>query len=787
MSSNSARPGKPGKASSTLRRQELRRRLPRTSGEFWVKLRRPEVVYGLISSTVFVLMLTSLIAWAQTARLPYVGELIHQPIVNLVDFEVEDNQATERARTAARQAAPLIFAPKRAYLDQMQAALEGLPVAVAESKTIQDVNEDLVTSFGLSQQTLSIVQEYAPQDGDANTKWNNWTKTFINYLWRKNPILLSEDSQAFKTTLNRATLSEITSTEKNQGVVFDPVPLDDEVELGEGEESRADVKHELEMLARRAGFPRDVTPIVVQRLMDSLQATAYVDQKLTTAVADSEARKVEPMKVEHARGEVLALPGDVLNPEQIVRIAESERAYEQTSNAMIQRYLALFGIFGVTAGICALLAAYSAVFYPLIAKNPLRLATILSVVLLATSCAIVVGVKLPSLTVLASLSANLVVVIMFALAYDRRIALFAAIMQIIIIAIALGLDATMIAAQLITCATMASMLDEIRNRRAMIRAATITALVGGSMFALPMIVDLAISGNAFRIVLINIGSAVASAYLVGFVMLGALPSIESIFKLTTGLTLSELRDPRHPLLRQMQQKAPGTYNHSLQIANIAEEAAESIGANGLLVYVGALYHDIGKIDKPEYFIENQAGGPNKHDKLSPAMSLLVITGHVKDGIELAREYGLPRVVLHFIESHHGTTLVEYFFHAARTKAAEEGQENAVEEFEFRYPGPKPRTKEAAILMLCDCIESAARALGEPNPSRIETLVRALGRKRLEDGQFDECPLSFRELKTVEDSIIKSLCAIYHGRIAYPTKQTAAEEESSTPTTKSVSA
>ena len=158
MSSNSARPGKPGKASSTLRRQELRRRLPRTSGEFWVKLRKPEVVYGLITSTVFVIMLSSLIAWAQAARRPYVGELIHQPIVNLVDFEVEDYQATERARTAARQAAPLIFAPKRAYLDRMQAALDGLPGAVAESKTIQDVNEDLVTEFGLTQDTLSIVQ-----------------------------------------------------------------------------------------------------------------------------------------------------------------------------------------------------------------------------------------------------------------------------------------------------------------------------------------------------------------------------------------------------------------------------------------------------------------------------------------------------------------------------------------------------------------------------------------------------------------------------------------------------
>ena len=147
------------------------------------------------------------------------------------------------------------------------------------------------------------------------------------------------------------------------------------------------------------------------------------------------------------------------------------------------------------------------------------------------------------------------------------------------------------------------------------------------------------------------------------------------------------------------------------------------------------------------------------------MSLLVIIGHVKDGLELAQEYGLPRVLRHFIESHHGTSLVEYFFHAAREQAADEGEE--IEEFSYRYPGPKPRTKEAAILLLCDGIESATRAMSDPTPSRIETLVRSLSRRRLDDGQLDESELTFSELRIIEDSIIKSLCAIYPSRIAYP--------------------
>jgi putative nucleotidyltransferase with HDIG domain len=236
------------------------------------------------------------------------------------------------------------------------------------------------------------------------------------------------------------------------------------------------------------------------------------------------------------------------------------------------------------------------------------------------------------------------------------------------------------------------------------------------------------------------------------------------------MTLAELRDPSQPVLRQLQQRAPGTYNHSLQVANIAEAAADAIGADSLLLYVGALYHDIGKMNKPEYFVENQADGFNKHSKLRPAMSLLVIVGHVKDGIELAREYGLPRAIQHFIESHHGTTLVEYFYHAAKTQA-EMSDKSAVDEVEFRYPGPKPRTKEAAILMLADAVESATRAMAEPNPSRIENLVRELGRKRLLDDQFDECDLTFRELSLIEDAMIARLCAIHHGRISYPTAKT----------------
>jgi hypothetical protein len=199
---------------------------------------------------------------------------------------------------------------------------------------------------------------------------------------------------------------------------------------------------------------------------------------------------------------------------------------------------------------------------------------------------------------------------------------------------------------------------------------------------------------------------------------------------------------------------------------VSEAAASAIGADGLLCRVGAMYHDIGKMNKPQYFVENQGGGPNKHNKLSPAMSVLIIVGHVKDGIEMAREYRLPQPIRHFIESHHGTTLVKYFFHEARKRSSEEDRPEPTE-FEFRYPGPKPRTKEAAILMLGDACESAARTIGEPTPARLEALVETMSHERLMDGQFDDSNLTLAELHKIELAVHKMLCAIYHGRVAYP--------------------
>ena len=255
-------------------------------------------------------------------------------------------------------------------------------------------------------------------------------------------------------------------------------------------------------------------------------------------------------------------------------------------------------------------------------------------------------------------------------------------------------------------------------------------------------------------------------------MTGLLPLVEKIFGVQTDLSLLELGDASHPLLRRLAQRAPGTYNHSINVASIAEAAADSIGANGLLVRVGAYFHDIGKMFKPEYFIENQSAGVNQHDSLQPAMSTLVIIAHVKDGADLARSHHLPEPIIDFILQHHGTTLVEYFYREAARRSEEDPNGESVSDKDFRYPGPKPQTLEAAVMMLADTVESASRTLVDPTPSRIQNLVEAISEKKMSDGQFDECGLTFKQLDLVRRSLVKSLTAIYHARVKYPGQQSA---------------
>ena len=240
--------------------------------------------------------------------------------------------------------------------------------------------------------------------------------------------------------------------------------------------------------------------------------------------------------------------------------------------------------------------------------------------------------------------------------------------------------------------------------------------------------------------------------------------MERGFGVTTDIALLELSDTNRDILKNLSMKAPGTFNHSLQVANLAEAAADAVGANALRARVGALYHDIGKTLKPEYFIENQRPGENPHDNIKPSMSALVIAAHVKEGVILGKEQNLPKVVVDFIASHHGTGLIEYFYR----KAQEDAEDPAtVDESDYRYPGPRPRSNEQAIVMLADSVEAASRSLDKPTPKRLESLIDGIVAARIADGQLDESSLTFADVSRIKDAFHALLCGIYHFRVRYP--------------------
>lgn len=262
--------------------------------------------------------------------------------------------------------------------------------------------------------------------------------------------------------------------------------------------------------------------------------------------------------------------------------------------------------------------------------------------------------------------------------------------------------------------------------------------------------------------LTDIGYGMVNGVLSAFLVIGLLPFFESLFAITTDITLLELSDMNHPVLKRLALEAPGTYHHSMLVGNLCESAAVAIGGNPLLARVGAYYHDIGKIEIPEYFVENQLGIKSKHEQLTPTMSSIILASHVKRGRLLGEMYDIPDDVLNFIEEHHGTMVMTYFY----KKALEEGS-GEISKDKFRYPGPRPQRRETGIAMLADAVEAASRTLEDPKPARISNLIQHIIDDRFKSGELDECPLTLRDLAKIKDAFVLILIGTFHQRIEYP--------------------
>lgn len=302
------------------------------------------------------------------------------------------------------------------------------------------------------------------------------------------------------------------------------------------------------------------------------------------------------------------------------------------------------------------------------------------------------------------------------------------------------------------------------QRSAILKAGIMVSLFG----SIAVLSTLLMSEQLDRMPLIySISFAFASGLLTAVLVIGLMPFFEVTFGILSALKLVELSNPNHPLLRKLLTETPGTYHHSVMVGNLAEAAAESIGADGLLCRVGSYYHDIGKTKRPNYFIENQTNIENPHDTIDPKLSKSIIVAHARDGSEMLKAHNIPKPLRDIAEQHHGTTSLKYFYHKALKQAEEQGVEPTFTEDDFRYPGPKAQSKEAAIVGIADCVEAAVRSLRNPTVEHVEAMINKIIKSRLDDNQYNECDLTMKEMDKVAQSLKESIIGIFHSRIEYP--------------------
>jgi len=348
--------------------------------------------------------------------------------------------------------------------------------------------------------------------------------------------------------------------------------------------------------------------------------------------------------------------------------------------------------------------------------------------------------------------------ILLTILFDSRLSFYLTIINCFLVASIRGGDYTIAFVSFCGCVLAIFSVQDIKNRSQIFRSFYFM-LIGYSISILAVGLDKTEDTSK---ILVQILFGGINSMLSPIIAYGLLIFYERTFKITTDLTLLELSDFNHPLLKELSSKAPGTFHHSIVMGNLSEAAAEAIGANSTLARVGCYYHDIGKTLKPQYFIENQLDH-NKHENLNPNISTKLIISHVKDGIELAKKYNLPQEIVDFIPMHHGTTLVSYFFHKAKFNAKSE----EISDYIYRYPGPKPQTKETGIVMLADAIEASTRAIEEPTPQKIENRIDDVIKARFMEGELDECELTLKDLTKIKGAFIKILVGIHHHRIKYP--------------------
>jgi putative nucleotidyltransferase with HDIG domain len=750
-----------------LRQDEARRR----AGEVEIPLR--DRLHRLLTWPLVIAVgfwaAASMTLLTGSQRLPYyLGQDLKQPVLSRINFERINEGRTAEARKASQQEVPNYYRINQALVDGILAEFRDLFAAANAAESYEAFSAGLPGSginpslrWGVDEQGFKSLKALGNEAGAADFKRD--IDTAGKRLIQKNLVLRSEEDREIRSTAGSVEL------DRGNGA-FEAVPKEKLIYSVNSEH--------VERLAQdivRQIFSveiRQTLASIIKRAINPTEKKAislYVfDANYTRAIMDR-AASLDPVKDAFQAGDRLVGAGILDSGELALLKAEHEQYLVQRDSnpdlraAWREEQSGVIGLIGlITVG----MVLYTLRCQPRIARKwprALALAMLLLMMLIGDRL-VLSGVGASPIWSVATITMTAAIL---TLAYSQIFAIGMTCALALITIMTEEVPDGQLVVFLSVSAAVVLLLDEIRTRLRMVEVGGVAALVAAVSTAF-----LGFMESESLPFIVKESTFAALAALGGTsIVLVLLPIIEKVFRVTTNLTLLEWADASNPLLRQLIERAPGTWQHSHLLGSMAETAAEEIGANGLLARVGAYYHDIGKMCKPNYFVENQSSRENAHRNLAPTMSLLVILAHVKDGLALAKEHGLPPALHQFILEHHGTTVVRYF-HAMAAKEARSGRrdEREADETEFRYPGPKPHSRESAILMLCDGVEGAVRALADPTAGRIESVVHEIMIARLMDGQFDDCDITLRDLATVEESLIRSLRAIHHGRIAYPKEE-----------------
>jgi len=487
-----------------------------------------------------------------------------------------------------------------------------------------------------------------------------------------------------------------------------------------------------------------------------IEPNLIYNQKETQARIDEAVDNISATKGAVAQGQVIIRKGDIVTPEKanMLRSLAEARAQNATDTERWLRYIGdVLSIIAITTVFFFYLYLYRRSIFE---NNAMLLLVFIAMGLICVASSVAYSINDVSPYIVPVAVAPIILTIIF----DSRVGLLSTICLALLTGLIIGNNFEYVAATTVACSLGLFSVRDIKKRSqfffttpGIVFGSYAIVLIGFNMTVLEGLNDL-LSDLLFVGV-----NAVFILFTYPLILL-----FEKVFKVTTDFTLLELSDTNLPLLKELMTKAPGTFHHSLQVANLSEAAAGAIGANGLLCRVGALYHDIGKMDNPGYFVENQSG-PNEHEKLKPRMSALVIKAHVSTGVKMAREHNLPESVIDFIQTHHGTSLIKFFYEKAKEMA--DTSKDEIREENFRYDGPLPRTKETGILLLADGVEAASRAMKDPSYQKLENLVNKMVDDRVNEGQLSKCPLTFQDLRTIKESFLNILVGIYHSRVEYP--------------------